>query len=107
MSSFVRPAEDWRILASSGKFCRSFPGKALIASMPDLSVEETASTQPTNEREVGPGEEAIAVKGASVDAEGTSVFEGVSVVAEETSLVAATSVGVPVVLSFMVGHWCQ
>ena len=75
--------------------------------MPDLSVEETAATQSTNESEVGPGEEAIVVEGASVDAEGTSVFEGISVVAEETSLVAATSVTVAVVLSSIVGRSCQ
>jgi hypothetical protein len=69
--------------------------------MPDLSVEETAATQPTNDSEVGPGEEAIVVEGASVDAERTSVFEGISVVAEETSLVAA------VVLLSIVGRSCQ
>ena len=39
--------------------------------MPDLSVEETAATQSTNDSEIGPGEEAIVVEGASVDAEGT------------------------------------
>lgn len=70
--------------------------------MPDLSVEETAATQSTNDSEVGPGEEATVVEGASVDAEGISVFEGISVVAEETSLVAATSVRVAVVLSSIV-----
>jgi hypothetical protein len=80
------------------------PGKALIASMPNLSVEETAATQSTNDSEVGPGEEAIVVEGASVDAEGTSILEGISVVAEETSLVAATSVRVAIVLLFIVGH---
>jgi hypothetical protein len=65
--------------------------------MPDLSVEETAATQSTNDSEVGPGEEAIVADGASVDAEGISVFEGISVVAEETSLAAATSLRVAVV----------
>ena len=75
--------------------------------MPDLSVEETAATQSTNDSKVGPGEEAIIVEGASVDAEETSVFEGISVVAEETSLVAATSLRVAVVWSSIVGHLCQ
>ena len=65
--------------------------------MPDLSAEETAATQSTNDSEVGLAEEAIVVEGASVDPEG----------AEETSLVADTSVRVAVVLSSIVGRSCQ